>query len=132
MEKNYICRLCELTLRTDSVNYAALKNNDVLCTPLFLYIFIINFVWNPFVEKKWEDIDADDDLESNKKLSYFTNYENGVKVVTKYSENLKKQTVKVRYSHFYNAFNMYAYIFLCSPCLQSIYSLSTYLFPPPP
>ncbi|WBY56388.1 eukaryotic translation initiation factor 3 subunit G [Plasmodium yoelii yoelii] len=46
-------------------------------------------------KKKWEDIDADDDLESNKKLSYFTNYENGVKVVTKYSENLKKQTVKV-------------------------------------
>ncbi|CAG9479862.1 eukaryotic translation initiation factor 3 subunit G, putative [Plasmodium vivax] len=46
-------------------------------------------------KKKWEDIDADDDLESNKKLSYFTNYENGIKVVTKYSENLKKQTVKV-------------------------------------
>ncbi|CRG93162.1 eukaryotic translation initiation factor, putative [Plasmodium gallinaceum] len=46
-------------------------------------------------KKKWEDIDADDDLENNKKLSYFTNYENGIKVVTKYSENLKKQTVKV-------------------------------------
>ncbi|ETW29001.1 hypothetical protein PFFCH_03564 [Plasmodium falciparum FCH/4] len=47
------------------------------------------------IKKKWEDIDADDDLEANKKLSYFTNYENGIKVVTKYSENLKKQTVKV-------------------------------------
>ncbi|SBS81198.1 eukaryotic translation initiation factor 3 subunit G, putative (EIF3G) [Plasmodium ovale curtisi] len=46
-------------------------------------------------KKKWEDIDADDDIENNKKLSYFTNYENGVKVVTKYTENLKKQTVKV-------------------------------------
>ncbi|SBO28139.1 eukaryotictranslation initiation factor, putative [Plasmodium knowlesi strain H] len=46
-------------------------------------------------KQKWEDIDAEDDLESNKKLSYFTNYENGIKVVTKYSENLKKQTVKV-------------------------------------
>ncbi|KAI4840079.1 eukaryotic translation initiation factor 3 subunit G [Plasmodium brasilianum] len=46
-------------------------------------------------KKKWEDIDADDDIENNKKLSYFTNYENGIKVVTKYSENLKKQTVKV-------------------------------------
>ncbi|SBO26488.1 eukaryotictranslation initiation factor, putative [Plasmodium knowlesi strain H] len=50
---------------------------------------------NSKFKQKWEDIDAEDDLESNKKLSYFTNYENGIKVVTKYSENLKKQTVKV-------------------------------------
>lgn len=58
---------------------------------LLLLIFsFLSLFFSLILEKKWEDIDADDDLEANKKLSYFTNYENGIKVVTKYSENLKK------------------------------------------
>uniref|UniRef100_A0A8C9HIT5 Eukaryotic translation initiation factor 3 subunit G-like n=2 Tax=Piliocolobus tephrosceles TaxID=591936 RepID=A0A8C9HIT5_9PRIM len=60
----------------------------------FYYFFIIFLLFFNYIGQKWEEIDAEEDVDNNKKLSYFTNYENGVKIITTYSENLKKQTVK--------------------------------------
>lgn len=46
-------------------------------------------------KKKWEDLDAEEETIGANKLSQFTNYKDGIKVITKYSENMNKQTVKI-------------------------------------
>lgn len=43
--------------------------------------------------KKWDEIE--DDEEDTKNVSQYTNYKDGIKTVVKYTENMKKQKVKI-------------------------------------